>query len=212
MSDTVIEVDVEVEDPAWSLVPGVEEVVARAATATVQILLRGKAPEEGDHARHGGGGGAGGSQASTDTGADFALRDRPTAGAAPSTASRSPSPALRAEEELAVTILLADDEVVADLNQRFRGKAGPTNVLSFPAPANPLGHMGDIALAYGVCAREAAEQGKALSDHLSHLVVHGLLHLAGYDHQTDDEAQVMEDLERLVLAGLNISDPYRAAE
>jgi len=92
-------------------------------------------------------------------------------------------------------VLLTDDETMADLNQRFRGKAGPTNVLSFPAPANPQGHLGDIALAYGVCAREAAEQGKTLEDHLTHLCVHGVLHLLGYDHETDGEAEAMEALE-----------------
>jgi probable rRNA maturation factor len=115
-----------------------------------------------------------------------------------------------AEEDQSVTVLLTDDETVADLNQRFRHKAGPTNVLSFPAPPNPEGLMGDIALAHGVCAREAAEQGKALADHLRHLTVHGVLHLAGYDHQTDDEAEAMEDLERRVLAALGVSDPYAA--
>lgn len=118
--------------------------------------------------------------------------------------------ALAARPDGGVVVLLADDDAVAELNQQFRHKAGPTNVLSFPAPENPENLLGDIALAYGVCAREAVEQGKTLADHLSHLTVHGVLHLAGYDHQTDDEAQVMEDLERRVLASLDISDPYAA--
>ena len=109
-----------------------------------------------------------------------------------------------------VVVLLADDDAVAELNQQFRHKAGPTNVLSFPAPKSPENLLGDIALAYGVCAREAAEQGKSLSHHLSHLTVHGVLHLAGYDHQTDDEAEAMEDVERRVLATLGVSDPYAA--
>lgn len=109
-----------------------------------------------------------------------------------------------------VVVLLADDDAVAELNERFRQKAGPTNVLSFPAPENPENLLGDIALAYGVCAREATEQGKTLAEHLSHLTVHGVLHLAGYDHQTDDEAEAMEDLERRVLASLGVSDPYAA--
>ncbi len=107
-----------------------------------------------------------------------------------------------------VAILLTDDATVADLNQRFRGKAGPTNVLSFPAPANPGGHLGDIALAYGVCAREAEQQGKSLAHHLQHLVAHGVLHLVGWDHQTETEAGEMEALERQILAGLSIPDPY----
>jgi len=107
-----------------------------------------------------------------------------------------------------VTILLTDDDSVADLNQRFRGKAGPTNVLSFPAPTNPEDHLGDIALAYGVCAREAVEQGKPLALHLQHLVAHGVLHLLGYDHLTEAEAEEMETLERRLLAGLGVPDPY----
>jgi len=96
------------------------------------------------------------------------------------------------------------------LNARYRGKDKPTNVLSFPAAANPEGHLGDIALAYGVCAREALEQGKPLAHHLQHLVAHGVLHLLGYDHMSDDEAETMEGLERVVLAGLGAPDPYLA--
>ena len=107
-----------------------------------------------------------------------------------------------------VTILLTDDDSVAALNERFRGKAGPTNVLSFPAPDNPEDHLGDIALAYGVCAREAAEQGKPLAHHLQHLVAHGVLHLLGYDHLTEAEAEEMEARERRILAGLGVPDPY----
>lgn len=122
--------------------------------------------------------------------------------AALSTAPNAPSAGL--------AILLADDETVRDLNARFRGKDGPTNVLSFPAPENPEGHLGDIALAYGVCAREAREQGKPIGHHLQHLVAHGVLHLLGYDHMSDDEAEAMEGLERVVLAGLGVPDPYQA--
>jgi probable rRNA maturation factor len=107
-----------------------------------------------------------------------------------------------------VVILLTDDAAVADLNIRFRDKAGPTNVLSFPAPENPEGSLGDIALAWGVCAREAAEQGKPIAHHLQHLVAHGVLHLLGYDHLADDEAEEMEALERRILASLDVPDPY----
>ncbi|MBA4012924.1 MAG: rRNA maturation RNase YbeY [Phenylobacterium sp.] len=112
----------------------------------------------------------------------------------------------------AVTILLTDDESVRDLNARFRGKDYATNVLSFPAPENPEGHLGDIALAFGVCAREASEQGKPLAHHLQHLVAHGVLHLLGYDHETDAEAEHMEGLERVILAGLGVPDPYAAEQ
>jgi probable rRNA maturation factor len=111
-----------------------------------------------------------------------------------------------------VTLLLTDDATIRDLNRRFRQQDKPTNVLSFPAPTNPERFLGDIALAYGVCAREAAEQGKPLAHHLQHLVAHGVLHLLGYDHMSDAEAFEMEGLERAVLAGLGIPDPYAAGE
>jgi probable rRNA maturation factor len=107
-----------------------------------------------------------------------------------------------------IAVLLSDDATLRDLNNRFRGKDKPTNVLSFPAPSNPQGHLGDIALAYGVCAAEAAEQGKSLSAHLQHLVAHGVLHLVGFDHETEAEAEAMEAQERVILAGLGVSDPY----
>jgi probable rRNA maturation factor len=111
-----------------------------------------------------------------------------------------------------VTVLLTDDASVRDLNARFRGKDYATNVLSFPAPQNPEGHLGDIALAFGVCAREATEQGKPLAHHLQHLVAHGVLHLVGYDHEIDAEAEHMEGLERVILAGLGVPDPYAAEQ
>lgn len=107
-----------------------------------------------------------------------------------------------------IAVALTDDETVARFNQQFRGKPGPTNVLSFEAGFNMEGLLGDIALAFGVCAREAAEQGKPLAHHLQHLVAHGVLHLVGYDHQTEAEAGEMEALERRILAGLGVPDPY----
>lgn len=117
-----------------------------------------------------------------------------------------------AGREGAVVVLLTDDAGVQDLNQRFRGKDSPTNVLSFPAPENPEDHLGDIALAHGVCVREAAEQGKTLAHHLQHLVAHGVLHLVGYDHENDADAEDMEGLERVVMAGLGAPDPYGAEQ
>ena len=107
-----------------------------------------------------------------------------------------------------LAIQLTDDTTQQALNARFRGKDAPTNVLSFPAPANSAGELGDIALALGVCAREAAEQGKPLAHHLQHLTAHGVLHLLGYDHDSDAEAEVMEAKERDILAGLGVPDPY----
>lgn len=129
--------------------------------------------------------------------------------------ARSAAEATLAHElrsDASLTLLLTDDAVVRDLNARFRRRDEPTNVLSFPAPANPEGYLGDVALAYGVCAREAAEQGKPLAAHLQHLVAHGVLHLLGYDHMADAEAQEMEALERRILAGLGVPDPYAAGE
>jgi probable rRNA maturation factor len=111
-----------------------------------------------------------------------------------------------------VTLLLTDDGTVRELNVRFRQQDQPTNVLSFPAPANPERFLGDIALAWGVCAREAAEQGKPIAHHLQHLVAHGVLHLLGYDHMSDGEAEAMEGLERIILAGLGVPDPYLTGE
>ena len=107
-----------------------------------------------------------------------------------------------------VSLLLTDDAAVRDLNARFRGKDQPTNVLSFPAPENPQGLLGDVALAFETCAREAHEQGKTLSAHLQHLVAHGVLHLVGYDHDVDAGAEIMEALERRILAALGVADPY----
>jgi probable rRNA maturation factor len=109
-----------------------------------------------------------------------------------------------------VVVLLTDDAAVRDLNGRFRDKDKPTNVLSFPAPESAAPHLGDIVLAYGVCAAEAEAQGKTLSNHLSHLVVHGVLHLLGRDHEDDAEAEEMEAEEREILAQIGVADPYAA--
>lgn len=113
-----------------------------------------------------------------------------------------------------VVILLTDDATVGDLNARFRDKDRPTNVLSFPAADMTLPghapHLGDLVLAYGVCAAEAGAQGKSLADHLTHLTVHGVLHLLGRDHEAEAEAQEMEAEERTILASLGVADPYRA--
>jgi len=115
-----------------------------------------------------------------------------------------------ANGDTALAILLTDDARQQALNAEFRGKDAPTNVLSFPATGPAADGLGDIALAFGVCAREAAEQGKTLAAHLQHLTTHGVLHLLGYDHESDAEAEAMEAKERAILAGLGVADPYRA--
>lgn len=115
---------------------------------------------------------------------------------------------------LNLAVALIDDRAMRRLNYQFRGRAKPTNVLSFaaldrgkPAPGAPF-HLGDIALAFGVIAAEAGKQRKSVNDHLCHLVVHGVLHLLGYDHETEADAARMETLERVALAGMGIADPY----
>lgn len=113
-------------------------------------------------------------------------------------------------EAAAVTVLLTDDAAQAELNARFRGRDGSTNVLSFPAPASARPHLGDLSLAWETCRSEAEAQGKTLADHLTHLTVHGVLHLRGRDHMDDAEAEAMEAEERTILAGLGVPDPYRA--
>jgi probable rRNA maturation factor len=108
------------------------------------------------------------------------------------------------------SILLADDKKLRALNRGFRGKDKPTNVLSFPA-SGP-GYRGDIAIAYGVTKKEARTAGKTFADHATHLVVHGVLHLAGYDHERAMDAKVMEPLEVKILKRLGIADPYVAKD
>jgi len=118
------------------------------------------------------------------------------------------------DAELAV--MLTDDAGIRTLNANWRGIDKPTNVLSFPALQPPAGvepddaprMLGDIAIAYETVRREADDEGKTFANHLSHLAVHGFLHLVGYDHESDAEAEAMENVERQILAGLGIPDPY----
>ena len=113
-----------------------------------------------------------------------------------------------------VAIVLTDDQSIRALNRQWRGRDEATNVLSFPP--QQLGrrgngvpvHVGDIVIAYETAAREAAVAGKSFLHHLSHLAVHGFLHLVGYDHESYDEAETMESLERRILARLGVPDPY----
>ncbi len=120
-----------------------------------------------------------------------------------------------------VSLMGCNDARIADLNAVFRGKPTPTNVLSWPSeergadidgdqpkrPADP--ELGDIAIAYDTCAREAADAGRTMAAHCTHLIVHGTLHLLGYDHERDADATLMEGLETQILGKLGIADPYR---
>lgn len=121
--------------------------------------------------------------------------------------------ALQADVRAAeVSLLIVDETEGRELNRDYRGKDYATNVLSFAlnegeaVPGMPL--FGDIVFAAPVVAREAAEQRKSLEEHYAHLTVHGMLHLQGYDHEQDDEAEVMETLETVILAKLGYADPY----
>lgn len=107
-----------------------------------------------------------------------------------------------------VTILLADDARLRELNALFRGLDAATNVLSFPAAPNATQQLGDVAIAYGVATREAKAEGKSLAQHATHLAVHGVLHLLGYDHIRVRDARKMEKLEIEILGALKIADPY----
>lgn len=125
-----------------------------------------------------------------------------------------------ANPRLVTSLLFTSDAEVHDLNREWRQRDKPTNVLSFPMlertdlvhldpDAGPPEMLGDIALAHETCAREAAEKGVALQDHAAHLILHGLLHLAGHDHEiSDEDAEKMEALEVNALALLGIADPY----
>jgi probable rRNA maturation factor len=112
------------------------------------------------------------------------------------------------EEDAALTILLTNDRHLHTLNLSFRGVDGPTNVLSFPSTMGAKNYLGDIAIAYGVAAKEAKSAGKSLTDHATHLAVHGVLHLLGFDHVTARQAKIMEPLESKILKVLHVADPY----
>jgi probable rRNA maturation factor len=116
-------------------------------------------------------------------------------------------------EDVEISVLLTDDAGVRDLNRDWRGQDKPTNVLSFPAPEQPglpgPRHLGDIALAFETLLRESEAESKPFANHFLHLVVHGTLHLLGYDHELEAEAEIMEALEVKALATLGIADPYR---
>lgn len=123
-------------------------------------------------------------------------------------------------KDLRIVVLGCDDERIAGLNAEFRDKPRPTNVLSWPssefgarAPGErpelpPAEELGDIAISYDTCLREAEEQGKPFADHVTHLLVHAILHLAGYDHIDDSDALTMEGSETEILSRLGIPDPY----
>ena len=123
-----------------------------------------------------------------------------------------------------ISVLACDDTRITDLNTDFRAKPTPTNVLSWPSAERaaavpgempvmprpgPDSEVGDIAIAYDTCQREANEQGKPFADHVTHLIVHGTLHLLGFDHENEPDAALMEGLETEILGNLGLPDPYK---
>jgi probable rRNA maturation factor len=128
-------------------------------------------------------------------------------------ALRTAAPAPARTCELAV--MLTDDKSIRALNRQWRGKGAATNVLSFPAAPGrrpAARHLGDIVIAYETTAAESRAEGKPFDHHLVHLVVHGFLHLLGYDHESDREAEDMERREQKILARLDVPDPYAARD
>ena len=187
-------IEVEVEDEAWTqALPDTEAVVVRAAEAA--LLASPPAGEEG-------------TQPSWEGEGSHRPLHRWRLDPSSSGPAAGPLSLPQGERGWSLTVLLTDDAALQDLNARFRGKDKLTNVLSFPAPESARPHLGDVALAYGVCTAEAQAQGKSLAAHLMHLTAHGVLHLLGYDHETEAEAEAMEGLERAILAGLGLPDPY----
>jgi probable rRNA maturation factor len=142
----------------------------------------------------------------------FSARDQAIAAAAIALAHH---PRCSRARGATASVVLGDDALLRSLNRTYRGKDRPTNVLSFPfqAPpgAEPIRYLGDVVLAAETVAREAGEQGTAPERHLQHLVVHGLLHLLGFDHGDDAQAEAMEQLEAQILSALGMADPHGAA-
>jgi probable rRNA maturation factor len=119
-------------------------------------------------------------------------------------------------EDAELSLVLCNDAFIQELNKTWRGKDKATNVLSFPTDEPAYDGvptlLGDIIVAYETSAREATDEGKSLADHLTHLIVHGVFHLFGFDHEVDDEADAMERLESRALTALGIASPYHDAE
>ena len=146
---------------------------------------------------------------------DIVIEDegwRDSLGEASALAAACAEAAARLEPRLAgdIALLLTSDAAMAALNARFRGKDGSTNVLSFPSGEED-DFLGDIALARETCLAEAAEKGIAIRDHAAHLIIHGMLHLIGYDHQNDEDADAMERRETAMLEIMGVADPYADA-
>ena len=181
----MIALEIETEAEGWTALPGFEALCGRAAEAVLAVACRTRRSSRSPEGK-----------------AESAKPNR-----------EGDSPAGRSSRDRSATLLLSDDAAVQGLNRDWRGKDAATNVLSFPTPpaaASATGHLGDVVLAWETVRREAERDGKPTRDHALHLVVHGLLHLLGHDHEAEAEAEAMERLEAEALARLGIADPYRA--
>ena len=190
------EIKIFVEAGDWPPKRKLQGIAKRAVKAAVEALVVPPtllATGEGDHAKHGGGGGS----------------KRSNRHSPPPPPSAVPLPRSAGEEPAELSLVFTDDSGIRRLNKAWRGKDKPTNVLSFPQKTGAL--LGDVILAAETVAKEAALADKPLEDHMAHLIIHGFLHLLGFDHQGDGEAEKMEQLERVALKSLGIPDPYAPA-
>jgi probable rRNA maturation factor len=194
-------ISITVADRAWSKVPRLHRLARHAAKQALDYVVS-PTPSPEVRAKRASKGGAQYGTAVPRSGAPFeapALR-----ASAPQGSRKAPS------ESFDVAIRFTSDTEVADLNKRWRGKNRATNVLSFPTPlqSRQSGQLGDIVLASGVVAAEAKDQGKSVEAHTAHLIVHGVLHLLGFDHQAKHQASRMEKAEVAILARMGYENPY----
>ncbi len=191
MTVDVLQVDVDTADPLWRWALAVSEAGAGPRASSVGAARQ---------TRCVGGDPGGGTASGEDAGVDLPVAVL---------ARRVLQEAARAEGAAGVvSVLFADDAVLAELNRAWRSKDGPTNVLSWPSHPMMRPSLGDLALARETVEAEARRDGKSVEAHVAHLLTHGFLHLLGYDHQTEEEAERMERREREILADLGYADPY----
>ena len=194
-------VEIAVEAGDWGPEQALQRMAARAVGAAVAVLpLSGGVPLTRSAVAESASS-QGGEETLHSPSASPQGRERPSA-------TVSPLPGHPPQGGKEVSILFTDNAAVQRLNAQYRGKDKPTNVLSFPQSAGPL--LGDIVLAYETVRDEAGLAGKPIQAHMAHLIIHGFLHLLGYDHEREDEAETMEALEREALEKIGIADPYAA--
>ena len=210
MADAALNIpalDILVEAGDWPPELELRALAEEALAATASVLVN-----PGPILSRAGRGRLGASRAGEGHGSE-ALPGQPSPGSELRSDSTSPVPgeefATLEQAEGELSLVFTDDAAIQRLNRDYRGKDKPTNVLSFPQSGGPL--LGDIVLAWETVSREAGLAEKPVKAHMAHLIVHGFLHLLGYDHEADEEAEEMEALERAALRRMGIADPYAAA-